>query len=794
MISFFRRNKKGQVAIFIVLVFQVLFILFAMSLNVAMVVYDKINFQNSLDLATYYGAKKQAEVLNAMAHINYQMRQNWKLLSWRYRILGTLTQYRTYDPNNPNPQPNDKNKPYWCPQNQNKSSSCAVPPNASPDDLCRQIQSRTNSLGIYPEYCDKQYFTCISHNSWSRGVAPSNQVFCDIAGVKISPITKLPNVAGFLPEAHISERAVDILIEEADVNSPEEGALNWLMVQMFLTHFRLDQKDRRIMIEEIYNKTLKEGKDLEGEKIKDTAKRIFYHNLTKTNQSSVDIDKLQEFQSFEGKDFNDFFEKLIVRPVLNYLDFGTASPISARNTPHFRTTNPSGSEEVLIKEFINRFNRRQELKTLLLNAENYFKFNKQITGNITDPLDSLVVSFFKKPEKILYYGLAIEFDYEGQIFSLGGPKIVFKGSAFAKPFGASFGPQPKESDPFIPTKHSEAPSKFINIPKLMVYMHQPNYSRWPGDKWGLIDRKLHDPEGDLIFLNKIKEYKNTQWVYNIKDYFNGVLYVTVDDPLARPEPFKPLSFVRLMEWMAVYPDLYDINHYSILANYHQTYFKKICKLLGGSECKKDQRNLFGSSVANGRKVYIRGDFGWSESDDYIGKHPNKDISIAPYFLKQGQGDSKIDSNDLEPPALPPPLPDEIPKKSYTPQKLVGSHKPEISPYPSDYFTTPPLTRGNLFYPWLASSRNEPGKLPGGLLSSWFNIMSKDSPLDYQDYSANLSEFERHFLSCDYEAIKGSPVSSSCVGLGRTGYSVKLISCEAVEQFSDQPPNMDVFCN
>ena len=59
-----------------------------MSINVGLVVYDKINMQNSLDLAAYYGASKQAEVLNAMAHINYQMRQNWKLLTFRYRILG----------------------------------------------------------------------------------------------------------------------------------------------------------------------------------------------------------------------------------------------------------------------------------------------------------------------------------------------------------------------------------------------------------------------------------------------------------------------------------------------------------------------------------------------------------------------------------------------------------------------------------------------------------------------------------------------------------------------------------
>ena len=53
-------------------------------------VHDKINLQNSVDIAAYYGAMKQAEMLNAIAHINYQIRQSWKLLAWRYHVLGSM--------------------------------------------------------------------------------------------------------------------------------------------------------------------------------------------------------------------------------------------------------------------------------------------------------------------------------------------------------------------------------------------------------------------------------------------------------------------------------------------------------------------------------------------------------------------------------------------------------------------------------------------------------------------------------------------------------------------------------
>src|SRR5690348_4753761 len=84
------KNQSGQMAIFIALIFQVLFVFFAMIVNVGLIVHDKINLQNSADLAAYYAAQRQAEMLNAIAHQNYEIRQAWKLLAWRIRVLGDL--------------------------------------------------------------------------------------------------------------------------------------------------------------------------------------------------------------------------------------------------------------------------------------------------------------------------------------------------------------------------------------------------------------------------------------------------------------------------------------------------------------------------------------------------------------------------------------------------------------------------------------------------------------------------------------------------------------------------------
>ena len=54
------------------------YIFFALLINVGLLIHHKINLQHSTDLAAYYGAMKQAEEMNAIAHINFQMRQAWK--------------------------------------------------------------------------------------------------------------------------------------------------------------------------------------------------------------------------------------------------------------------------------------------------------------------------------------------------------------------------------------------------------------------------------------------------------------------------------------------------------------------------------------------------------------------------------------------------------------------------------------------------------------------------------------------------------------------------------------------
>ena len=769
------QNAKGQIAIFVVLIFQVLFILFAMTINIALVVHDKINFQNSLDMAVYYGAKQQAEVLNAMAHINYQMRQNWKLLAWRYRILGTLAQHQGW-PSSSGP------KEYWCPQNSFGNVDCAnVPPGTQ--QACNQAQSRLPYTG---NYCDRQYFSCISADLWKRGIDTSTspgQNLCTKKAVNIPAVEPLQTVpsAGFMAFTQLASSGVDQLIDEVNKSCPKEKTLNWLMTQFFLTHFRLDQRDRKSMIREIFNRSLKLGKDLDGKSIFEGAKKVFFNNLSSANRKNVQSLPdygLKDFNSFQDENFDSIFKPVDVWPVLQFMDFGQNQQnqqcISFNVKRHYNPENTNMNFQTLFNQMKINLNTHV-LESHLGAAQKYlFQFNygqnafKRSVSGGGDPIKSLILGFVKNKEKTLYYGLtgALKYLPQNQIFSLIlTPNIELKGSAFAKAFGGRFGPQPHQMDHLIPVHYpgasTQIPSSSVNVVLL-----QPNHSRWPGDKWGLIARELHynnqsNPYSN--FLNKRPDYPQTrQRAYSIESFFHLIFYSGLaDDPLSRPlDSTMGSTFMRMMELMALYPDVYDLSYYSIAGNYMQTYFPRICKLLKGGDCQTNARN----KIANLHfESYIRGDFGWPETDYYISKNQSEkrvDLSIAPYFLKGG--DYNININEITVP------PDDSSNRPM-PAKKIGNNFPA-------------LTQGKIFYPWLAQ------ELPDHLLSSWASTIAPEK-LNYDTYQLSSSSF----LKCPGKALANMPVPSACASGGRSGYSVKLISCEIAASLPSHPVPMNEYC-
>ncbi len=723
------KNSKGQMAIFFVFIFQILFILFAMTLNVALVVHDKINLQNSLDLATLYGAKKQAEVLNAIAHINYQMRQNYKLLAWRYRILGGMAQ--KYEGHSPDPNA-------WCPGSAGVSIECK----AEPPDNC--------SDSIYGNYCDIAFSVCINAAIWNRGVGQnghSSDSYCKNNEVSIPRIPTYPPTASFLPWNASAAAQTEAAARAIEGICNSESGLSWLMTNLILSHFRLDQKDRKIMIETLYNKTLKVGKDLDGYSISKGAEKVFRKNLNYTNKKNYNPPTF--YNSLKERDFSEFLEPLHIFPILQFMKFEASCGGKIQNLIDGGIDSRDAfSSNTTIQSFVNAH-------------KNLFYFN---TGPAPEPdLGKLSLGYKKKDNLILYYGMKASFSYRGvpPLFTpLENTKLPpLRASSFAKPFGGRIGPG-KDEDLLLKHQIDLGTATDANRTQLQIYNLQPNYSRYPGDEWGLIDKTLHKDGTHKAFLIKTALLRHNGDIHQITDavasirtpfdisFFDHLNTGKAPDPLAVADGNDPaFGLVRLMELMAVFPDVFDITHYSISNNYMEVYFPKICKLIG--ENKKICDPLIREKIARSGEYpgYIRGDFGYPYSKDYLElnlattKIAN---SFVPFFYAKNSNPVDINRSPLT---------------------MAYSNK-------------------NIRYPYLV-------KDPSHFLTSWAPTTQLDR---YESYSFP----ERMFAKCYSHTSHSSrrqlkPIPSGCERGGRSGYSIKTISCDLVSTLDPQPDNLSEYC-
>jgi hypothetical protein len=74
------------------------------TINVGMMVSAKINLQNAADAAAYAGASVQAQHLNQIGYLNYELRRNYKELLFKYYSVGNFGSFRFV--NNIRTQPN----------------------------------------------------------------------------------------------------------------------------------------------------------------------------------------------------------------------------------------------------------------------------------------------------------------------------------------------------------------------------------------------------------------------------------------------------------------------------------------------------------------------------------------------------------------------------------------------------------------------------------------------------------------------------------------------------------------
>jgi hypothetical protein len=527
-------NSEGQIAVFLALIFQVLFVFFAMSVNVGMIVYQKINLQNSVDMAAYYGAMKQAEVLNAMAHINFQIRQSYKLMAWRFRVVGDFG--RRIHPGNPdNPRFNNEGDELYTPEGltQYEPSVCVSHSgfaHSAPDEsLCQRQQSYRITV-------------------------------FDVPRVAFDPLGLGAVTSGLFSEAR------NVIRQQCGSTS----SYNWLYGATTMYIYRMDQRNRRQWLQ-----ALAQGLsfspntfyELNGDDVSVGIQKTLAKNLSRSNKAGF-------LDPANGTARMEIFNSLGRGQRLSWKDWITAVPIVIRGKFTWNTWDGNCNvrsnflADVTPEERNNATGGDQRLGELLQQAV--------LDGPIEDFQNNdliNLVGFEKNPWVMAYVGVRAK-TRPLRLFTPFGGEVTLTARAFAKPFGGRMGPWYKSGwspqsprsnsgqdvDRLIPI-HGAEYGRLISSPDTtQIERTHPNHSRYPGDPYGLKSRLAltlisATPKIDVLdIINVINEYQDPSKSH---------------DPLSWNITTQKPPPLRTYELAVVAPDLFDATYFSIDANYMQ---------------------------------------------------------------------------------------------------------------------------------------------------------------------------------------------------------------------------------
>ncbi len=223
-----------------------------MGINIGLVVHDKINLQNAVDLAAYYGAAKQARVLNAISHQNYQIRQAWKLFSWRYNALGSVTSART------------------------------LPSEASPQGI--------------PILC------ALEGQVWRSqgGAFDDSDRICHLTSSNtLPPLPKRENLRRIAPDWFGTFEMAQVVLEGFHLTCANYGALNWSYgASVFLSY--LWQQRQRVQLIKVLARNLMRPIEAEGGGFVDLKGESVFEGMENTFQKNLTYSNTQAFKKGEG--------------------------------------------------------------------------------------------------------------------------------------------------------------------------------------------------------------------------------------------------------------------------------------------------------------------------------------------------------------------------------------------------------------------------------------------------------------------------------------------------------------
>ena len=520
------KGPKGQILVFLILVFDVLFVFFGLSINSALVIHDKINLQNAADLSAIYGAQKQAELLNAIAHENYMIRQAWKLLVWRYAYLGG-----------------------WSSERPVVDRNIGNPPVA-----------------------------CVSHHATYRHYPPNkggnnfSDIMCNyerpsFQGLTAATVTKIPGIAPFYAGAVEGNRDLGDTCDKAHY-------LNWLYPQALLLNFYEEQKKRKVKIQALATKLIG-GEDLQGDLIQDGVLNTLYKNLTYANRQGFLQAKFYNSMEINDLKPKDFLVDIPIYPLLYYrayqgnAEYGscTNSGDDGKSLPHIHKCPTDSNCQDLANEFDDPTTQK---------IEEIVKGNRYLLG------------LEKNPWYMVYSGVQVQ-TYVKEIFSFKRTLLKAEAFAkpfggrigpwYAKTWPAnlnrSWGAQ---VDRLAPKRNLNPPGQDFKISKGDIVRYIPNHSRYPGDTqgaWGQDYYNYFNAFSSDLFrdhnsqMNVIAAYMDRDGKWDPLSLGNE----TISSPRQWCDSSKNL--LRHREYTAAVPDLFDITYYSISPFYWKHYVEQV---------------------------------------------------------------------------------------------------------------------------------------------------------------------------------------------------------------------------
>ncbi|MFN8792367.1 MAG: pilus assembly protein TadG-related protein [Bdellovibrionales bacterium] len=589
------RNSRGQVAIFVALLFQVLFLFFAMIVNVGLLIHHKVNLQNSVDIAAYYGAMKQAEVLNAIAHVNYQIRQSWKLLVWRHRVLGSAGAEAETRPSLPLEK---------LLSNQSALGE-VLAGNGNPDYM--QLYKR-------PRFCIAYAPHEVQGSSTAPGQA-DNENTCKRSYLANHEV-RLPDpnvliIPGFIRFGITVGNAIRQAISNSKKRCANVGALNYFVGGKFILAHTLDSEERMRLIKYLADGISTQSDDffeISGQNARQGIEKTLLKNLTAANRESVEFRVLNGFaqgqcrasggQVGSHQDLNlpPWLVPIEVYPVWLYADCAYRD---------------AGAVDIRIKaRQLDSFNTPE----IIAQAQPDLRTNVEAIQQFLRPRPTLV-GFEKDPWCAGYVGIKATARPKIPFMPLS--EVEISAEAYSKPFGGRIGPwyfrnwQPSQAGQarINETANSynrfqmlepNGPVRVTNLGSITSNIDDPswvpNLGRFAGDGQneqnpggyavervlGYFHRAILNPATyTALGAGATYPFQLIQDAGPSLNYYDSIgnSYNTPEgealDQLSWSVPSNGAPKLRLLEIAGIAPNLFDLAYYSIDPDFYNNYYKVI---------------------------------------------------------------------------------------------------------------------------------------------------------------------------------------------------------------------------